>query len=206
MGEVYDFFLSSYSDYSMIDIVLEFLAFWFGIISVVFAKKQNILVYPTGIICTIITMYLMYKVSLLGHILVNLLYTIISFFGWWNWSRRENNDLVVKVSKFTSNDLTKSLLIFFFIVFVAYFAHDFFATNFEGQIKELDILTSGIFVTAMWLMANKKLENWILWIIGNVITIPLYLSSDKIILSIQYVIFTILAIQAYIEWKKSLSK
>ena len=206
MGEVYDFFLSSYSDYSRVDIVLEFLAFWFGIISVVFAKKQNILVYPTGIICTIITMYLMYKVSLLGHILVNLLYTIISFFGWWNWSRRENNDLVVKVSKFTSNDLTKSLLIFFFIVFVAYFAHDFFATNFEGQIKELDILTSGIFVTAMWLMANKKLENWILWIIGNVITIPLYLSSDKIILSIQYVIFTILAVQAYIEWKKSLSK
>ena len=206
MGDVYDFFLSSYSNYSRIDIVLEFLAFWFGIISVAFAKKQNILVYPTGIICTIITMYLMYKVSLLGHILVNLLYTIISFFGWWNWSRRENNDLVVKVSKFNSNDLTKSLLIFFFIVFVAYFAHDFFATNFEGQIKELDILTSGIFVTAMWLMANKKLENWILWIIGNVITIPLYLSSDKIILSIQYVIFTILAIQAYIEWKKSLSK
>ena len=206
MGEVYDFFLSAYSDYSRVDIVLEFLAFWFGIISVVFAKKQNILVYPTGIICTVITMYLMYKVSLLGHILVNLLYTIISFFGWWNWSRKENNDLVVKVSKFTSNDLTKSLLIFFFIVFVAYFAHDFFATNFEGQIKELDILTSGIFVTAMWLMANKKLENWILWIIGNVITIPLYLSSDKIILSIQYIIFTILAIQAYIEWKKSLSK
>ena len=206
MGEVYDFFLSSYSDYSRVDIVLEFLAFWFGIISVVFAKKQNILVYQTGIICTIITMYLMYKVSLLGHILVNLLYTIISFFGWWNWSRRENNDLVVKVSKFTSNDLSKSLLIFFFIVFVAYFAHDFFATNFEGQIKELDSLTSGIFVTAMWLMSNKKLENWILWIIGNVITIPLYLSSDKIILSIQYVIFTILAIQAYIEWKKSLSK
>ena len=206
MGEVYDFFLSSYSDYSTVDIVLEFLAFWFGIISVVFAKKQNILVYPTGIICTIITMYLMYKVSLLGHILVNLLYTIISFFGWWNWSRRENNDLLVKVSKFTSNDFTKSLLIFFFIVFVAYFAHDLFATNFEGQIKELDILTSGIFVTAMWLMANKILENWILWIIGNVITIPLYLSSDKIILSIQYVIFTILAIQAYIEWKKSLSK
>ena len=206
MGEVYDFFLSSYSNYSRVDIVLEFLAFWFGIISVVYAKKQNILVYPTGVICTIITMYLMYKVSLLGHILVNLLYTIISFFGWWNWSRRENNDLVVKVSKFNCNDLTKSLLIFFFIVFVAYFAHDFFATNFEGQIKELDILTSGIFVTAMWLMANKKLENWILWIIGNVITIPLYLSSDKIILSIQYVIFTILAVQAYIEWKKSLSK
>ena len=206
MVEVYDFFLSSYSDYSRVDIVLEFLAFWFGIISVIFAKKQNIFVYPTGIICTIITMYLMYKVNLLGHILVNLLYTIISLFGWWNWSRRENNDLAVKVSRFSFIDLPKSFLIFFLIIALAYIAHDYFETDFEGQIKELDIFTSGIFVTAMWLMANKKLENWILWIIGNIITIPLYLSSDKIILSIQYVIFTILAIQAYIQWKKSLSK
>ena len=206
MGELYDFFANSYSTYSTLDIVLEFLAFWFGIISVIYAKKQNILVYPTGIICTIITMYLMYKVSLLGHILVNLLYTLISIFGWWNWSRKKNNDLIVKVSRFSFADLPKSLLIFFFIIAVAYITHDYFATDFEGQIKELDILTSGIFVTAMWLMANKKLENWILWIIGNIITIPLYLSSDKIILSIQYVIFTILAIQAYIQWKKSLSR
>ena len=206
MGELYDFFVNSYSTYSTLDIVLEFLAFWFGIISVIYAKKQNILVYPTGIICTIITMYLMYKVSLLGHILVNLLYTLISLFGWWNWSRKKNDDLIVKVSRFSFADLPKSLLIFFFIIDVAYIDHDYFATDFEGQIKELDIFTSGIFVTAMWLMANKKLENWILWIIGNIITIPLYLSSDKIILSIQYVIFTILAIQAYIQWKKSLSK
>ena len=180
MGELYDFFVNSYSTYSTLDIVLEFLAFWFGIISVIYAKKQNIL--------------------------VNLLYTLISLFGWWNWSRKKNDDLIVKVSRFSSADLPKSLLIFFFIIAVAYIAHDYFATDFEGQIKELDIFTSGIFVTAMWLMANKKLENWILWIIGNIITIPLYLSSDKIILSIQYVIFTILAIQAYIQWKKSLSK
>jgi len=206
MGELYDFFVNSFSTDSTLDIILEFLAFWFGIISVIYAKKENILVYPAGIICTIIYMYLMYKESLLGHILVNFLYTIISFFGWWNWSRRENDDLIVKVSRFSSADLPKSLLIFFFIIAVAYTAHDYFATDFEGQIKELDIFTSGIFVTAMWLMANKKLENWILWIIGNVITIPLYLSTDMIILSIQYVIFTILAIQAYIQWKKNLSK
>ena len=116
MGELYDFFVNSYSTYSTLDIVLEFLAFWFGIISVIYAKKQNILVYPTGIICTIITMYLMYKVSLLGHILVNLLYTLISLFGWWNWSRKKNDDLIVKVSRFSFADLPKSLLIFFFII------------------------------------------------------------------------------------------
>ena len=206
MEQLTDFFLEPYYNKLVIDTTLEAIALVFGIISVIYAKKTNILVYPTGIICTIITMYLMYKVSLLGHILVNLLYTLISLFGWWNWSRKKNDDLIVKVSRFSSADLPKSLLIFFFIIAVAYTAHDYFATDFEGQIKELDIFTSGIFVTAMWLMANKKLENWILWIIGNIITIPLYLSTNKIILSIQYVIFTILAIQAYIQWKKSLSK
>ena len=167
-------------------------------------QKQNILVYPTGIICTIITMYLMYKVSLLGHILVNLLYTLISLFGWWNWSRKKNDDLIVKVSKFSFADLPKSLIIFFFIIVVAYLLMIILQQILKVKLI-LDIFTSGIFVTAMWLMANKKLENWILWIIGNIITIPLFV-SDKIILSIQYVIFTILAIQAYIQWKKAINK
>ena len=69
----------------------------------------------------------------------------------------------------------------------------------------IDIITSGIFFTAMWYMATKKLENWTLWIIGDLITIPLYAYRGLGILSLQYVIFTVLAIQGYREWKKSLN-
>ena len=69
----------------------------------------------------------------------------------------------------------------------------------------IDIVTSGIFFTAMWYMATKKLENWTLWIIGDVITIPLYAYRGLGMLSLQYIIFTILAIYGYQQWKKSLN-
>ncbi|MFL2607527.1 MAG: nicotinamide riboside transporter PnuC [Flavobacteriaceae bacterium] len=205
MTEIINYLFDAYSTYSVLEIVLECLAFGFGIISVIYAKKENILVFPTGITCTIITMYFMFNERLIGHMMVNLFYTLMSIYGWWNWSRKENDIVTVKISKFSFNDLPKASLIFFFIVFISYFLHDYFNTEL-GAYASLDIFTSGIFVTAMWLMANKKLENWVLWIIGNVITIPLYFGSDKIILSVQYIIFTILAIQGYIQWKKSLSK
>lgn len=205
MTESINYLLEAYSTYSVFEIVLECLAFGFGIISVIYAKKENILVFPTGITCTIITMYFMFNERLIGHMMVNLFYTLMSIYGWWNWSRKENDIVTVKISKFSFKDLPKASLIFFFIVFISYFLHDYFNTEL-GAYASLDIFTSGIFVTAMWLMANKKLENWVLWIIGNVITIPLYFGSDKIILSVQYIIFTILAIQGYIQWKKSLSK
>ena len=205
MTEIINYLFDAYSTYSAFEIVLECLAFGFGIISVIYAKKENILVYPTGIICTIITMYFMLSERLIGHMMVNLFYTLMSIYGWWNWSRKENDIVTVRISKFGFNDLPKASLIFLFIVLISYFLHDYFNTDL-GAYASLDIFTSGIFVTAMWLMANKKLENWVLWIIGNIITIPLYFGSDKIILSVQYIIFTILAIQGYLQWKKSLNK
>ena len=205
MTEIINYLFEAYATYSTFEIVLECLAFGFGIISVIYAKRENILVYPTGITCTLITMYFMFSERLIGHMMVNLFYTLMSIYGWWNWSRKENDVVKVKISKFGFKDLPKASLIFFFIVFISYFLHDYFNTDL-GAYASLDIFTSGIFVTAMWLMANKKLENWVLWIIGNVITIPLYFGSDKIILSVQYIIFTILAIQGYLQWKKSLSK
>ena len=58
----------------------------------------------------------------------------------------------------------------------------------------------------MWLMANKKIESWMFWIIGDIITIPLYSYRGLGILSLQYLIFLILAIQGYYEWKKTLNK
>ena len=205
MTEIINYLFEAYAKHSAFEIVLEFLAFGFGIISVIYAKRENILVYPTGITCTLITMYFMFNERLIGHMMVNLFYTLMSIYGWWNWSRKENDVVTVKISKFGFEDLSKASLIFFFIIFISYFLHEYFNTDL-GTFASVDIFTSGIFVTAMWLMANKKLENWILWIIGNVITIPLYFGSDKIILSVQYIIFTILAIQGYIQWKKSLSK
>lgn len=205
MVELYDFFLEAYSTYSKLDIGLEFIAFSFGIISVIFAKKENILVYPTGIICTVITVYLLYKAQYFGDMMMNIYYSLMSIYGWWNWSRIENDKYLLKITRFSKNDLGLTVFLFLLTVTITYVVYTFNLTEIKIP-NYIDIFTSGIFFTAMWLMANKKLESWVFWIIGDVITVPLYAYRGLGMLSLQYIIFTILAIQGYIEWKKHLSR
>ena len=205
MVELYDFFLEAYSTYSKLDIGLEFIAFSFGIISVIFAKKENILVYPTGIICTVITVYLLYKAQYFGDMMMNIYYSLMSIYGWWNWSRIENDKYLLKITRFSKNDLGLTVFLFLLTVTITYAVYTFNLTEIKIP-NYIDIFTSGIFFTAMWLMANKKLESWVFWIIGDVITVPLYAYRGLGMLSLQYIIFTILAIQGYLEWKKSLNK
>ena len=205
MVELYDFFLEAYSNYSKLDIGLEFLAFSFGIISVIYAKKENILVYPTGIICTVITVYILYKAQYFGDMMMNIYYSLMSIYGWWNWSRIQNDKYLLKITRFSKNDLGLTVFLFLLTVTITYAVYTFNLTEIKIP-NYIDIFTSGIFFTAMWLMANKKLESWVFWIIGDVITVPLYAYRGLGMLSLQYIIFTILAIQGYIEWKKHLSK
>ena len=205
MVELYDFFLEAYSTYSKLDIGLEFLAFSFGIISVIYAKKENILVYPTGIICTVITVYLLYKAQYFGDMMMNIYYSLMSIYGWWNWSRKNNNQYLVEITRFSKNDISLTTFLFLLTIGITYLVYIFNLSELAIP-NYIDIFTSGIFFTAMWLMANKKLECWIFWIIGDVITVPLYAYRGLGMLSLQYIIFTILAIQGYIEWKKHLSK
>ena len=205
MVELYDFFLEAYSTYSKLDIGLEFLAFSFGIISVIYAKKENILVYPTGIICTVITVYLLYKAQYFGDMMMNIYYSLMSIYGWWNWSRIENDKYLLKITRFSKNDLGLTVFLFLLTITITYAVYTFNLTEIKIP-NYIDIFTSGIFFVAMWLMANKKLESWIFWIIGDIITVPLYAYRGLGMLSLQYIIFTILAIQGYLEWKKHLSR
>ena len=215
MVELYDFFLEAYSTYSKLDIGLEFLAFSFGIISVIFAKKENILVYPTGIICTVITVYILYKAQFFGDMMMNIYYSSMSIYGWWNWSRKDKNKYLLEISSISKNDIGLTVLLFLLTISITYLVYFFtiICPLFQCTVYDkigipnyIDILTSGIFFVAMWLMANKKLESWIFWIIGDIITVPLYAYRGLGMLSLQYIIFTILAIQGYIEWKKHLSR
>ena len=205
MVELYDFFLEAYSTYSKLDIGLEFLAFSFGIISVIYAKKENILVYPTGIICTVITVYLLYKAQYFGDMMMNIYYSLMSIYGWWNWSRKTNNQYLVEITRFSKNDISLTTFLFLMTIGITYLVYIYNLSELAIP-NYIDIFTSGIFFTAMWLMANKKLECWIFWIIGDIITVPLYAYRGLGMLSLQYIIFTILAIQGYIEWKKHLSR
>ena len=204
MTESLNFFIDAYRETPTHLIALEAIAFVFGIASVWYAKKANILVYPTGIICTVITVYILYLNEYFGDMMMNFYYSVMSIYGWWNWSRKRDDKFIVPISRTNKKEKQIGFLFFILTMIVTYLVYK--AYDYELQIPNyIDIVTSGIFFTAMWYMANKKLENWTLWIIADIITIPLYAYRGLGMLSLQYLIFTILAIQGYIEWKKNLN-
>ncbi|WP_179337222.1 nicotinamide riboside transporter PnuC [Winogradskyella ludwigii] len=205
MNHIFDFFLDAYRQAPTSQIVLEIIAFVFGIASVWFAQRENILVYPTGIICTVITVYLLYINQYFGDMMMNFYYSIMSIYGWWNWSRKKNDTYAVPISRTTLKEKQIGIGMFVLTMIVTFIVYKAFDYTLEIP-NYIDIVTSGIFFTAMWYMATKKLENWTLWIIGDLITVPLYAYRGLGILSLQYVIFTVLAIYGYLEWKKSLDK
>ena len=129
----------------------------------------------------------------------------MSFYGWWNWSRKNDDKYLLKITRFSKDDFGITITLFLITVVITYTVYILSSVVIKIP-NYIDIFTSGIFFTAMWLMANKKLESWVLWVIGDIVTVPLYAYRGLGMLSLQYIIFTFLAIQGYIEWKKSLSK
>lgn len=203
MSPISDFFLDPYRNKDAYIIVLEAIVFVFGILSVWFAKKENIWVYPTGLIATVLTVYLLFRDGLMGDMAMNFYFSIMSVYGWWNWSRTKNNEKVLQISRTTTREKGIGFALFVATMLVTYMIYRAFDVAVTAG-NYIDIFTSGVFFTAMWYMALKKLENWTLWIFADIITVPLYAYRGWGMLSLQYLIFTILAIQAYITWKKSI--
>lgn len=199
-----EFFLNAYKNASTTQIILEFIAFVFGILSVWFAKKENIWVYPSGLIATIITTYLLYIAGYLGDMIINGYFAVMSIYGWYYWAKNGNETDNLPITRTNTKEKVIGIALFFLTIIVVHGIY----TIFDYEIKPanyIDIVSSGIFFTGMWYMAKKKIENWTLWIIGDFIVTPLYAYRGLGMLSLQYLIFTILAISAYLEWKKTLN-
>ena len=204
MNQIFDFFFGQYSDYQSMDIVLEIVAVVFGFLSVWFSKQNNILVFPTGMISTAIFVYLLFKWELLGDMMINGYYFAMSVYGWYIWTRKVDSTYVTPISTTTQKEKQISIGIFIttlFFVFVVYKSFD----KWIGWVAYVDTLTTAIFFVGMWLMARRKIENWIFWIIGDIISVPLYLHKGFTFTSFQYLGFTIIAIYGYLAWKKYLS-
>ncbi|MDM1396283.1 nicotinamide mononucleotide transporter [Myroides odoratimimus] len=200
-----DFFFGAYREASMLQIVLESVVFIFGIMSVWYAGKENILVYPTGIIATIITVYLLYVIGYYGDMILNGYYSIMSVYGGYNWSRQKDGDTLLKISRTNTSEKIKGVIIFAVTLVIIYGVYHFSGKEILPE-NYIDIITSGIFFTGMYYMALKKIENWTLWIIGDIISVPLYAYRGYGILAVQFAIFTVLAIMAYISWYKTINR
>lgn len=203
MNQISDFFLEPYRTATTLNIVLEILAVLFGIASVWYAKKEHILVYPTGIISTVIYVYICYQFTLYGDLIINIYYTLMSIYGWYMWTRVVKGDHIV-ITASSNSDILKAIGIFVSTAIFVICVYLYF-NRFDRITDYFDTFTTGIFFAAMWLMANKKIEHWLLWIAGNIISIPLYFIKGLGFSGIQFTIFLILAYLGYKEWKKSLN-
>ncbi|HWS60052.1 MAG TPA: nicotinamide riboside transporter PnuC [Flavobacterium sp.] len=192
---------SQYSSYSNFNIALEITGVIFGLLSVWFAKKDNLLVFPTGLVSTFIYAYLLWQWELLGDSMINGYYFIMSLYGWYHWTRKKDGATEFPISIMTNNEKKVALFIFIatlFFVIIVYLYFDKF-TNWYSYI---DTFLTAIFFVGMWLMAKRKIENWIFWIVGDVISIPLYFAKGYVFTGFQFLIFTVVAIYGYIEWKQ----
>jgi nicotinamide mononucleotide transporter len=200
-----EFLFSQYKDYSNIFIFLELTAVVFGIISVLFARKNNILVYPTGLVSTLIYVYILLEWKLFGDFIINIYYSVMSILGWYLWTRKKNGATEFPISVMNRKDYLISSIIFtgtlLFVALVYYFFDKF--THWTAYV---DTLTTALFFVGMWLMAKRKIENWLLWIVADIISVPLYFYKGLTFSSIQFLLFTIIAILGYIEWRKFLQK
>ncbi|GHC46106.1 nicotinamide riboside transporter PnuC [Ulvibacter litoralis] len=204
MSPIFDFLFGQYNEYETLDIVLEIVAVIFGFLSVWFSKENKIWVFPTGMISTAIFVYLLFKWTLLGDMMINGYYFIMSVYGWYIWTRKIDASHVTPISKTTKKEHLYSVLIFsatLLFVFLVYTAFD----KWNSWTAYVDTFTTAIFFVGMWLMAKRKIENWLYWIVGDIISAPLYFYKGFTFTSIQYFIFTFIAIFGYLAWKKHLN-
>lgn len=205
MSPVFDFLFGQYIGYPSIDVVFEITGVLFGLLSVLCAKKNNIWVYPTGMISTSIFVYLLFKWALLGDMIINAYYFIMSAYGWYYWSKREEQVIVHPITSTTKKEFKTSLLLFVASLLFVIWIYQVF-DKWKDWTAYVDTLTTAIFFVGMGLMARRKIEHWLFWILGDIISIPLYFYKGLTLTSLQYVIFTLIAMYGYRSWKKILDK
>ena len=205
MTTIFEFLFDQYKTYSTLDITLEIVAVIFGFLSVWFSKQNKIWVFPAGMISTLIFVYLLFKWELLGDMLINGYYFIMSIYGWYIWTRKVDKTHVNQISTTTFKEKKISIVLFIaalLFVFIIYQKFD----KWTSWVAYIDTITTAIFFVGMWLMAKRKIENWIFWIVGDLISVPLYLYKGFTFTSFQYFGFTFIAIFGYLAWKKNLHK
>ncbi|WP_288435955.1 nicotinamide riboside transporter PnuC [uncultured Chryseobacterium sp.] len=214
---LYDLFIKPYEKYDTLQIIVEALAAFFGILSVYFSIKKNIWVYPTGIISTLIYVYILYNFGLLGDCMINFYYTVMSVYGWILWAKNSDDHIHVEVNWASNKEWVYAFLLFILslaLVTLVYYYKPYIDNKFSMEGTSLglyhldwanwmDIFTTSIFLVGMWLMAKQRIESWIFWIIGDFICIPMMIFKGLGITSVQYLVFTIMAILGYVNWKKS---
>lgn len=176
------------------------------VLSVWYAKKNNILVYPTGIVGVLLAAWLYYFIAsppLYADAILNIYYFIMSVYGWYSWSLKKDEEVVYPISYCNKSELVQGFILFLISWLGIYFL---LIKLTDSNTPILDSLVSSSAITAMWWMAKRKVENWLTWIFSNIIAIPLNFYKGFMLFTLMYVLFLALAWLGYKEWKNNVNK
>lgn len=180
--------------------VLEWTAVAFGVSQVLLARKNNILLYPTGIISVCCASILLFQSSLYAETLLQGYYLLMSIYGWANWQSRSASG----ASKITRSS-SREKWITWAIAGVGWgLLYWILRTYTDSDVSGVDAFVSSTAWAGMWLLAKRKLENWIWLNVSNLVAIPLLLYKQLLMFSILTLILFVVAIFGYLDWKKTL--
>jgi len=203
IATIFDVFWANLMDTSW----MEFIAVIFGLLSVWYAKKENILVYPTGIVSVLLYVYICFEYKIYADAGINFFYFVMSVYGWYMWTAKTSKpDLQITASSrrdwfFTAGIFVVSILII--MILLKWFKRDDIE-YWSTWVPYIDTFTTSVFFIAMLQMAQKKIENWLFWIVGDVISVPLYTFKGLVFTSFQYLVFLLIAILGYLAWREKL--
>lgn len=206
MEQILNYLLEPYLLYTFNQILIEGLAVFFGIVSVLLAKRNHVGVFPTGIINAGLYTYLLLGWELYGDMLINSYYVIMSFYGWYAWSQKNNHHQETLIIQ-TMNASEKKISSFIFVISVifVFIVYGYFQ-KFTFWWIYIDTLMTGLFFTGMWLLSKRKIENWLFFLTGNIMAIPLFVIKGFALTGFLYLFLSIVALLGYQSWKKLLPK
>lgn len=181
---------------------IEWLAVAFGVAEVLLARVNKVALYPAGIAGTLLSIYLFITSGLYAESLLNLYYVLMSIYGWWYWYRKKNEPPVPITCTNRKESTTAAIIIIGGFIFLYLVLRNFTPST----VPFWDAFVSATAWAGMWLLAKRKLENWILLNISNAVAIPLLFYKHLAMYALLTIFLFIVAVQGYFEWKKMMQK
>jgi nicotinamide mononucleotide transporter len=182
---------------------IEIVAVFFGLLSVWYARNENIRVFPTGLINVGLYVYIFLVSKCYANMGINAYFVVMSIYGWYQWAKKDKNEQHIAISRCNMKEYIINTALFLVSLIVLYFV---LKTQTDSKVPILDSITSSFYIVAMWLQTRKKLESWTFWIIGDLLIIPLLIYQGLLFSGFQYLVFLIIATSGYFEWKKKIIK
>jgi nicotinamide mononucleotide transporter len=196
MEAIWSWFTSNY---------IEILATIAGLGYIFLSIKQNIWLWPVGIVNVSLYIYVFFVSKFYADMGLQFFYLFISFYGWYNWLKgnREEKNADLPVIRITKN----RAIILFIISLIIMAVIAYILVNFtDSDIPYWDAFTTAFSITATWMLARKIIEHWLIWIVVDLVSAGLYIYKGLYPTTVLFLVFTILAIIGYVEWKKDLCR